>query len=264
MIKLNGIPINITLFPDGTTQVWHLDHNSLYSNYETPIVEWEYSHEAEFLYLAQLKALLDKYVNSVYLKISYLPYARQDKQISNETTFALEPFSKLLNSLSFQLVEILDPHSNNALKLINNSRAVYPIETVKKVFKLTSSDVIVFPDKGAFTKYENIYQKEHNQIISANKVRDQTTGKILHTKLLGDVNNKRVLIVDDICDGGMTFMELSRLLFNCGAKEVNLFVTHGLFTKGLKPMRDAGIKRFFTSKGEAYDYQFQVLFKELS
>ena len=60
-----------------------------------------------------------------------------------------------------------------------------------------------------------------------------------------------MLIVDDICDGGKTFELLAEQLYSNGAEEVNLFVTHGLFTKGLRPLKNAGIKRIFTNKGEA-------------
>jgi ribose-phosphate pyrophosphokinase len=42
----------------------------------------------------------------------------------------------------------------------------------------------------------------------------------------------RCLIVDDICDGGATFVALARKLREAGAIEVSLFVTHGIFSKG--------------------------------
>src|SRR5689334_7783330 len=112
MIKLNGNEITPTIFPDGTSQVWKL--------YPKPknlvnVVEWKFENEAEFLHLAQLKHLIDSFGGKCFLEISYLPYARQDKETSNETTFALNPFSDLLNSLNFEGVSIFDPHSDIAL-----------------------------------------------------------------------------------------------------------------------------------------------------
>lgn len=67
------------------------------------------------------------------------------------------------------------------------------------------------------------------------------------------LNDKNILIVDDICDGGATFMLLTKDLYKRGAKSINLFVTHGIFSKGLKPLKEAGINRIFTAKGEAVD-----------
>jgi len=64
------------------------------------------------------------------------------------------------------------------------------------------------------------------------------------------------MIVDDICDGGATFILLAKELYAAGAKEVNLFVTHGIFSKGLIPLYEAGIKRIFTQDGEASEEHY--------
>jgi ribose-phosphate pyrophosphokinase len=50
------------------------------------------------------------------------------------------------------------------------------------------------------------------------------------------VNGKTVLIIDDICDGGKTFLELGKKLKELGAKSVLLHVTHGIFSKGRDAM----------------------------
>jgi ribose-phosphate pyrophosphokinase len=63
----------------------------------------------------------------------------------------------------------------------------------------------------------------------------------LGIKLHGDVTGKRVLIVDDLCDGGRTFIELAGVLRSRAAADIGLFVSHGLFTKDLDPMFDSGI-----------------------
>ena len=85
MINVNGIILNITTFSDKTTQVWKLTNlkNSLH-------VVWDFENESEIIHLAQLKDLADASgIDFSTLLISYLPYARQDKEVSNETTFAL-------------------------------------------------------------------------------------------------------------------------------------------------------------------------------
>jgi ribose-phosphate pyrophosphokinase len=106
---------------------------------------------------------------------------------------------------------------------------------------------LCYPDKGALIKYKDMYNFPY---IYGNKTRDQETGHILDYQLVGDCDGQRVLIVDDICDGGMTFQLLARDLLAAGAKEVNLFVSHGIFSKGLKPLREAGIKNIYTKEGE--------------
>lgn len=262
MIYINGNPLNITLFPDNTSQVWKLpDHllDTEISNWVS--IRWDFSHEGEFMQLAQLQQLLQRYDIRSSLKLTYLPYGRQDKEYSNTSTFALKTFSHLLNSLEFEEVIIVDPHSQMALDLITNSRAVYPSQKeMDNLMDITKSDLMCYPDKGAAKKYDKIYESAY---ICGAKVRDQTTGDILNYSLKGSSKDKRILIVDDICDGGATFVKLSKLLYLNGAKEVNLFVTHGIFSKGLRPLLDAGIKRIFTQNGEATEINNNIAYRRI-
>ena len=59
-------------------------------------------------------------------------------------------------------------------------------------------------------------------------------------------------MVDDLCDGGATFILLAKELLSKGAKEVHLFVSHGIFSRGLGVLFDAGIKRVFVKDGEMH------------
>lgn len=245
MIYLNLQPLNVTLFPDNTSQVWKLPKEILNSN--TVEIDWEFNNEGEFMQLAQLKQLLDHHSINTHLTLKYLPYGRQDKEVSNSTTFALRTFANLLNSLDFDHIAINDPHSEIALTLINNSYAYYPTKNIENIIKLTESDIVCYPDKGALTKYSQVYDFPN---IYGEKLRDQITGNITNYKLVGNPKDCKILIVDDICDGGMTFILLSKQLMEAGAKEVNLFVSHGIFSKGIKILKEAGIKRVFTTDGE--------------
>lgn len=248
-IHLNGDPITVTLFPDNTSQVWKLSDEQLAK--KRAVIWWDYSHEGEFMQLAQLKHLLDfSGVENVQLQIRYLPYGRQDKWIANDATFALHSFAALLNTLHFERVFIVDPHSPVATQLINNSRAIYPHTMVALALEVTDSNMICYPDNGARTKYVEVYDTLLPYIYGE-KVRDQATGYISSYKLVGNCRDAKVMIIDDICDGGRTFEILTQDLYQHGAEEVNLFVTHGLFTKGLKHLFNVGIERIFTAKGEA-------------
>lgn len=253
MILLNGEPVNVTLFPDNTSQVWKLDDKHFEKQFA--MVEWHFSHEGELMQLAQLKNLLDWHtfsnVESVYLYLSYLPYGRQDKPYDNNATFALSSFARIINSLGFAQVTIEDPHSSIALGLIGHSKAVYPHEELRAAILATDSDMIVYPDHGAVSKYVDVY-KHPLPYIYGEKVRCQSSGYIESYDLIGDCQGNNVMIVDDICDGGKTFEILAKDLYINGALDINLFVTHGIFSKGLGPLIRAGIDRIFTAKGEAF------------
>jgi ribose-phosphate pyrophosphokinase len=251
MILLNGQPLSVTHFPDNTSQVWKIDNLDKLTEAK---VTWQFSHEGEFMQLAQLKTLLDSYGIKSELHLSYLPYGRQDKAISNEATFGLHTFAALLNSLNFSKVTIRDPHSLKALNLIKNSKDVYPCRAIDQILFEHKYDLICYPDAGAKTKYAgkgpySIYNFPP-AVIFGDKVRDQATGNITSYALQGECAGKNVLIVDDICDGGATFKILAKCLLDKGAKSVALFVTHGIFSKGVRTLIDSGIARVFTADGE--------------
>ena len=257
MIYLNGSQINTTFFPDNTSQVWKLSERLLSEDLCT--VHWEYQSEGEFLQLAQLKALLDSYKKVVSLIITYLPYGRQDKKVSNDSTFALVPFTNLLNYLNFSSVTIVDPHSNIAIDLIIGAIAQYPVSKVFNAAALTDTTLLCFPDKGAVTKYSGVYN--FLDYIYGDKVRDQATGYITKYNLIGVPTWQNVLIVDDICDGGATFKLLAKELIFYGASNVNLFVTHGIFSNGLATLKESGIERIFTNKGEVVESSGSIVYR---
>lgn len=245
MIKLNGHPVTPTIFPDSTSQVWKVDNTHFFNL--ANVITWEFENEAEFMHVAQLKTLIEVKVGpDIDLELPYLPYARQDKAVTNLSTFAFYPFCHLLNFLNFKSIWVFDPHNvEEAKRMINNIEVAVP-DTSRLLRKLKA--LPVYPDAGAANRYEDSYSI--NKVLRCEKVREPLTGEITGVKVIGKVQKKSYLIVDDICDGGRTFIEVAKKLYLLGAKEVHLYVSHGIFSKGLKPLREVGIKRIFTHKGE--------------
>jgi ribose-phosphate pyrophosphokinase len=84
-------------------------------------------------------------------------------------------------------------------------------------------------------------------IIQGNKKRDPETGGLSGFDYEGDVKGKNLLIVDDIADGSGTFIGLAQKLLEGGAKEVRLYVTHGIFSKGVDFLLNNGISHIYTT-----------------
>lgn len=247
MIKLNGIEITPTIFPDGCSQVWKLAEELI--NSDTYHIEWYFKNENEVIYLHQLRTLLYSVGTNkkCTLYIDYLPYARQDKKVTNTSCFGLYAFIRILCLYPYEKIEILDPHSDMIFLMGKKIQPIYLTDKVKEIFKETKSDVVCYPDKGALSKYTKIYKDL--PYIHASKERNQLTGEITKHELIGDVKDKNILIVDDILDGGATFIHLAKLLKDNGAKEINIFVTHGLYTKGPLPLWEAGIRNLYDKNG---------------
>jgi ribose-phosphate pyrophosphokinase len=191
----------------------------------------------------------------VRLLLSYMPYARQDRVCNRGEAFSLGVVAKLINSAGFEQVFIEDPHSDVTPALINNCVVIsqevlfqqYYNESKGKIFlDYCSNALLVSPDAGANKKTQLIAKYlRASEFVRADKIRNLQTGEIMHTQVYGRVQGRDCLIVDDICDGGATFIALAKALKFIDAKRVGLFVTHGIFSKGKQHLLDNGIDDIF-------------------
>jgi ribose-phosphate pyrophosphokinase len=172
------------------------------------------------------------------LKIPYLPYARQDRVANNGDPLSVKVMADLINSCKAESVEIWDCHSDVGLALINNVVHV-PQHHFVRVFQ-DGPAVMIAPDAGAQKKTLKCAQEfETTQVVMATKHRDTRTGEITNTTIDGVIPaSGHLMVVDDICDGGRTFIELAKAIYNRGLftkglNALSLYVTHGIFSKGV-------------------------------
>jgi len=183
------------------------------------------------------------------LTIPYLPYARQDRVCNDGEPHSLAVMAGLINSVGAEKVFVLDAHSTVAEAVIDNLVDVSVLDIFKNFgFDLSKEyDVLIAPDAGAEKKVFKLGQFFGLPVEVARKVRDTKTGEIVKTVFHSetDLTDKRVLVVDDICDGGRTFIELAKVLPR--TSQLDLYVTHGIFSKGLEPLLDYFDKVFSCS-----------------
>ena len=177
---------------------------------------------------------------SMELICPYFPYARQDRVCVEGEALGVSVMANLLNAMGFEKVTVWDAHSEVTPALIYNVVNMAQEAIIERCLPLTAilnskAITLISPDAGATKKTQNVakFFGGSIEVLQAEKVRDLSTGAITHTDLHGDVAGKDVLIVDDICDGGRTFLELANILKKKGSKSISLFVTHGIFSKGL-------------------------------
>jgi ribose-phosphate pyrophosphokinase len=245
-----------TIFPDGTSQVWKLPVEDLRSSCR---VTWHFEHEGELMHLLQLLDLCNCHgIDLDLVYIPYLPYGRQDKEVTNESTFALVSFLNALDSCICVDYATLDAHSslsnNHAPWIESFSSARY----IRRAIENSGANVIVYPDKGALARYGKAIPRRPSitEYVVLDKVRDQSTGQILSQIIDKSASRyetlagKRLLIVDDICDGGWTFTSATKLLMETepSIASIDLYVTHGIFSKGRQVLHDAGIRNIYTTK----------------
>ena len=195
-----------------------------------------------------IKDALDRISNSpVKLKLHYMPYSRQDRVCNSGEAFGLKVVANLINSAGFHSVETLDNHSDVATSLLDNvvNLDYNDILTGTELLSDIGLGVltVVAPDAGSTKKIE----KFGTEFIQCLKTRNLETGSLSGFRVLNDVVDADLVIVDDICDGGGTFIGLTKELYNAGAHTVQLYVTHGIFSKGLAPLYEAGITKIMSA-----------------
>lgn len=132
-----------------------------------------------------------------------IPYARQDRVCDDGESFSLEVFAKLINSLNFSTVTTFEPHSQVSFDKINRLKTIDLDDRIANCIPWNDGYMLVSPDKGAVKRVEKLNKVLGNLPMAvANKVRDPKTGQITHMELIGDVAGQKVLVPDDICQGG--------------------------------------------------------------
>ena len=177
----------------------------------------------------------------IILTIPYFPYARQDRVCNEGEAFGAAVMAGLINSLKCEVVHLCDPHSDVIAEHVNNCKVVTQAQMIHGDFARMITDkglVLVSPDKGAAHKTAEVAEALGDvDVIYCSKVRDTKTGHITHSEVNGNVKGKNLIIMDDICDGGRTFTELAKVLKGNGAEDLYLYVTHGIFSKGLDVLK---------------------------
>lgn len=178
------------------------------------------------------------------LHIPYFPYARQDRVCNPGEALSVRVAAKLINSLNVDRVIITDPHSDVTPALIDRCMIVDQAMIItdrpawRERFRLNKETYLLAPDAGAVKKIHALstdpdIRTSICSYVTASKHRDLETGEISKTTVNGCLTDANVLVVDDICDGGRTFIELGKVLHADGVLELNLFVTHGIFSYGV-------------------------------
>jgi len=174
----------------------------------------------------------------IHLTVPYFPYARQDRVMVTGESFSLKVITDIINAQNYRSVTIYDPHSEVVVSLLNNCSVISQVDGIRHLFNKhpeLKECILVAPDAGALKKTQKISQEFKMNMIHAEKQRDLNTGEITGTRVYDSesFNNKDYLIVDDICDGGRTFIELAKELRKTTNVKIFLYVTHGIFSKGL-------------------------------
>jgi ribose-phosphate pyrophosphokinase len=200
------------------------------------------------LIVASTKLLKRLKFKEIHLEIPYLLGARSDRQfVRNGNSYLVDVIAPIINTQNYETVKVLDVHSDVAQACINNLVTVSNISVVDYgIEHLDIEDyILVSPDAGSLKKIYNVANalSYKDQIIVCSKYRD-TDGKLSKTIVpFIDAPDSNFIIIDDICDGGRTFINIAVEIKNNiidryeGKGKIYLIVTHGIFSAGFDELR---------------------------
>jgi len=189
-------------------------------------------------------------VNSLSFVLPYMRYSRQDRKDRSRVPISTLAVADAI-SPNLRRIITMDLHSPQ----IENAYPVnVPLDNLQSFPDLVKylkenhqsyleNLVIASPDVGGAGRARSLYKrlvktedkynskKDNYSLAIIDKSRDKP-GSIEKMILIGDVNKKNVLVVDDILDSGGSGVKASKLLKENGAGKLLYYATHGLFTKG--------------------------------
>lgn len=177
--------------------------------------------------------------HNIVLVMPYLPYARQDRACNQGESFALDVFLKVLSTGHFGELIVYDLHSQVSSSLIHKYMRGVTLTHVEQADLLSDQiegfNYIVAPDKGAEKKAKVVSELLDIPLIQMYKAR--VDGQVIYSENKAQLSSSykgNALVVDDICDGGATFLALAKALkYHNPDLELSLYVTHGIFSKGV-------------------------------
>lgn len=189
--------------------------------------------------LAQVGDILNRQGVEFSIMITYLMGARMDRVIAFNQAFSLKVVADTINSLNPVEVELVEPHSLRAVKLIKNCR--FSLINILSI----PADVYCLPDAGALKRYqpqlEQIPRDKWPTLLICEKERNPDTGKLTGFKVLNPEAYKggSITVIDDLCDGGGTFAGIAQELREIAPDaKLSIYVTHMVNSKGIKTLSE--------------------------
>ena len=169
--------------------------------------------------------------------IPYFGYARQDRRTKARTPISAKLVANLLVEAGVERILTLDLHATQIQGLfdipVDNLYAapVFALDILHQFSNQLKDVMVVSPDVGGVARAREL-AKRINAPLSIVDKRRERPGEVAEMTIIGDVRGKKCIIVDDIIDSGGTIVNAAAALKKRGAKDVHVYVTHGVLSGG--------------------------------
>ena len=180
-----------------------------------------------------IDALKRSSAKNITAVIPYFGYARQDRKVVPRTSISAKLVSNLITKAGADRIVTIDLHSGQIQGFFDipvDNLFATPIfaRHIKKKLK-TKNLICVAPDVGGTARARALGKMLHVELAIVDK-RRPAPGKSEVMNVIGNVKGKTCILVDDIIDSGGTIVNAAVALKKRGAKDVHVYVTHGVLS----------------------------------
>ena len=245
-LKLKLVNSNIKRFADGEIYVEineNIRGNSIFviQSIATP------ANDNLMELLICIDALRRSSAKNITAVIPYFGYARQDRKVVPRTAISAKLVSNLITNAGAHRIVTVDLHAGQIQGFFD-----IPVDNLfstpifsKHIKKYISNKniICVAPDVGGVERARALGQKLNVGLAIVDK-RRPAPGKSQVMNIIGNVKGKNCLLVDDIIDSGGTIVNAAKALKEKGAKDVYVYVTHGVLSgNAVEQVNNSKIKK---------------------
>ncbi len=183
--------------------------------------------------LITIDALKRASANKVTAVIPYFGYARQDRKVGPRTPISAKLVADILTTAGIDRLLTIDLHAGQIQGFfdipVDNLYAA-PVITKDILKNYKDKDLVVIsPDVGGVVRARGIAKRINGDLAIVDKRRDKANESEV-MNIIGNINNRDCIIVDDIVDTAGTLCNAAEALINEGANSVSAYITHGVLS----------------------------------
>ena len=179
--------------------------------------------------------------------IPYFGYGRQDRKDEGRTSISAKLVANLMTSAGANRVVTTDLHAGQIqgffdIPLDNLFSVNEMIQDMEKITLEKNTLAIVSPDVGGVVRARAFAKRINASLVIIDKRREKA-GESEVMNIIGEINNKTCILLDDIADSAGTLCNAAMALKKNGAKEIYSYVVHGVLSKdAVEKIKNSNIK----------------------
>ena len=248
-IKANFVKSEIKIFPDGESKITLVGK---ISKKKSIVVQSIYPPvDTNLVQALSLITKAKENSSEVIAVIPYMGYARQDREFLPGEIVTMKVLGKLFKGAGASKIIAVDIHSLIGLKYFDiKTKNVTAIPDLVGYFKKLSlkDPLVVSPDQGGKERAKEFAKEFNSDYIALEKTRDRKTGKVkIKTKNL-EVENRDLILVDDIISTGGSIIKATQFLKKQKCKRIYVACTHALLMNDAeKKIKKAGVTNIIST-----------------